>query len=222
MTAKSVFEILGPVMVGPSSSHTAGAVRIGRIARNILNEEPAQAAITLYGSFAMTYKGHGTDRALVGGLLDMDTDDVRIKDALDIATARGLVFTFDFAHANDLHPNTAGLLLTGSAGRKVFVEGSSVGGGNVIITKVNDFTVNVTGRYPAMLVKHRDKPGVIGQVTTVLGQNNINIGQMTMSRDTSGPEKLMVVETDHAIPENVLETIRQLPHVSNVVKIGPV
>lgn len=222
MTPASVFDILGPVMVGPSSSHTAGAVRIGRIARSILDEEVMRAEITLYGSFAKTFRGHGTDRALVGGLLNMDTDDGRIKDAFEVAKSQGLAFDFRLEFSEGPHPNTVGLLLTGKGGRQVFVEGSSVGGGNIIINRIGEFAVNVTVKFPTLLVEHLDKPGVIGRVATILGKNGINVGLMTVARHSSGIAKLMVAETDQEIPARLVSEIAGLPDIIKVMKFGPV
>lgn len=222
MAGKGLFDIIGPVMIGPSSSHTAGALRIGRVARQVLDEKPVRACITLYGSFARTYKGHGTDRALVAGLLGMDTDDERIRDALGTAVTEGLGAEFGFSGSGNVHPNTADIEVTGVSGKSVFIRGSSVGGGNIVIYAVNRFTVNIQGTYPALLVEHDDKPGVTGRVTTVLGWSGINIAHMHMAREQRGAQKLMVIETDENVPDKILAQIADLQHIIEVVKIDSV
>ncbi|WP_418790785.1 L-serine ammonia-lyase, iron-sulfur-dependent subunit beta [Phosphitispora sp. TUW77] len=219
MTGKSVFEIIGPAMVGPSSSHTAGALRIGRAARMVLGENPARAEIVLYGSFAKTYRGHGTDRALAAGLLGMNTDDERIRDALAVAFREGLVIMFKTELLSAVHPNTAAIALTGVSGRSIFVEGSSVGGGNIVISRINQFFVNIRGVYPTLMAEHRDRPGVIGKVTTVLGQRGINITSMNVAREQKGVDKLMVIETDEAVTEDIQEQVAAVPDVIGIIKI---
>lgn len=222
MANRSVFEIIGPIMIGPSSSHTAGAVRIGKIARQILTEKPQCAEITLYGSFAKTYKGHGTDRALVGGLLGMDTDDKNIKEALNIACDQGLHINFKFKDSSDIHPNTAEIVLQGISGKSVTVVGSSIGGGNVQVSKINHFEIDAGFKYPTLLVEHEDKPGVIGKVTTILGHDGINIAEMKMARNHKGGANFMIIETDQPITLNVPAQIKNLPSIINAVKIDSV
>ncbi len=219
MSAKSVFEIIGPVMVGPSSSHTAGAVRIGNIARAVLGEEPRKAVITLYGSFAKTHKGHGTDRALVAGLLGISGDDPRIREALVLAAERGLEINFRFAEGEDIHPNTADIEAAGVSGRRVFVRGSSIGGGSVLITRINQYEVAFYPKKFVLLVEHLDKPGVIGRVATVLGNNRINISELRLAWGSRVGEKLMIIETDEDISPRVQKEIAGLPDITSVVKI---
>lgn len=206
-------------MVGPSSSHTAGAVRIGRVARSVLNERPAQAEILLYGSFAKTYKGHGTDRALVGGLLGLSPDDSRIRDALQIASLERLAVRLKTTEDGDRHPNTAAIFLTGISGRTIFIEGSSVGGGNILISKINRFTVNVYCRYPTLLVEHADKPGVIGRITTILGENRINIAEMRMAREQRGANNFAVIETDQPLSPHFLKELNRQPDIVSAIVI---
>ncbi len=219
MSARSVFEIIGPVMIGPSSSHTAGAVRIGNIARAVLGEDFRRAEITLYGSFAKTYRGHGTDRALVAGLLGMSDDDCRIRDALNIAATLGLEIRFRLAKGEEFHPNTADIELTGVSGKRIFLRGSSVGGGNVLITRINQYEVSVWAKNPTLMVEHVDRPGVIGRVAGVLGNNGINITEMRLTGSNREGEKLMVIEMDRAVPDKVVETITGLPDVTAVIGI---
>lgn len=213
-------------MIGPSSSHTAGAARIGRIARSVLGEEPVEANVILFGSFAETYRGHGTDKAVVGGLLGMDTDDIRIKDALTIAQDEGLKVHFKKASPesgeSEFHPNTAGLVLTGKSGKKIYIEGSSVGGGNIIVTRINEFEVSITGKYNALLVEHADKPGMIGRVTSLLGVNAINIASTKMVRQYKGANNLMVIETDQVVPDIILNKISSMSDIFSVIKTEPV
>lgn len=218
---KSVFDIIGPVMIGPSSSHTAGAVRLGRVARSLLGEELVQAEITLYGSFAQTYRGHGTDRALVGGLLGLDTDDSNIKIALNTALAKGLevCFKIETAEKKEKHANTASIVLNGISGKTVNVEGCSVGGGNILINKINNFDVYISCTYPTLLVEHADKPGVIGKVTAYLGENGINIASVKMSRKYKGANNLMVIETDQPISDNILKIVNTYADIGSAIKI---
>ncbi|MBU7006452.1 L-serine ammonia-lyase, iron-sulfur-dependent subunit beta [Phosphitispora fastidiosa] len=220
MTGKSVFEIIGPAMIGPSSSHTAGALRIGRAARLVLGEKPATAEIVLYGSFAKTYRGHGTDRALAAGLLGMNTDDDRIKDALAAASREGLDIVFKIELSGAVHPNTAAIILTGVSGRNVTVEGSSVGGGNIVISRVNQFIVNIRGVYPTLLVEHRDRPGVIGRVTTILGQSGINIASMNVVRKQKGADNLMVIEIDEPVTEEIQKQVAAAPEVIKIIAMN--
>ncbi|GIQ66738.1 L-serine dehydratase, iron-sulfur-dependent subunit beta [Paenibacillus cisolokensis] len=213
MRFKDVFSIIGPSMVGPSSSHTAGAVRIGRAARRIFGALPEQADITFYGSFAETYRGHGTDLAVAGGLLDYRTDDERIRDALAIAASSGMVLTFKSGHNPAVHPNTAKLSLRGG-GREDVIVASSIGGGNIELTEVNGFDVKFTMNYPTLLVFHKDRPGMLSDITGILG--GINIGYMDVDRKGRSGDALTVVETDEPVPAELVDRIRRLSDVSRV------
>ncbi len=219
MSVRSVFEIIGPVMVGPSSSHTAGAVRIGNVARAVLGEEIRRAKITLYGSFAKTYKGHGTDRALVAGLLGLPGDDPGIKDSLSRAAALGLEVRIGLAKGEELHPNTADIELTGVSGKRIFLRGSSVGGGNILITRINQYDLSLTAHEPTLIVEHIDRPGVVGRVAGILGDNGINIAEMRVTRGNLTEDKIMVLETDSQVPDEILEAIARLPNVTDVIRI---
>jgi len=196
---RSVFDVIGPVMIGPSSSHTAGAVRLGRLARAVFGEQPARAHITLHGSFASTGRGHGTDLALVAGLLGFAPDDVRIRIADEEARRAGLDVSFSEADLGEVHPNTARLELSSADGRTVTVQGSSVGGADVMLTAIDDFDVNITGELPVLVVEHRDQPGVIASVSAVLARYGVNIASMEVSRERRGARALMVIETDHEV-----------------------
>ncbi|MEE0433842.1 MAG: L-serine ammonia-lyase, iron-sulfur-dependent subunit beta [Peptococcaceae bacterium] len=192
----NVFDILGPVMIGPSSSHTAGAARIGLMARTLLAKEPVAAEILLHGSFAKTYKGHGTDRALVAGILGMAPDDERLRDALTIAEEQGLHVTFTPTEFADSHPNTAEIHLTAADGSQASLRGASVGGGRIEVVRVNDMPVSLTGEYFTLIVIHRDTPGAIADVTQVLTHYKGNICHFDLSRKARGGEAIMTISMD--------------------------
>ena len=217
----NVFDLLGPIMVGPSSSHTAGAVRLGGMARKILGEEPVQGKILLHGSFATTGKGHGTNLALVAGILGMATDDERIPEALKIAEERGLNVCFEIADLGEVHPNTVKFDLLGEHGSRVQVIGSSIGGGTIVIRQINDFQVEIRGDYPTLVILHQDLPGVVAQVTLLLSTVQINIARMLVSREKKGAEALMVLETDQTIDNAVLDLLRKLPRIYQALAIEP-
>lgn len=217
-----VFDIVGPIMIGPSSSHTAGAARLGKMARTILGEEPVEARIELHGSFAHTYKGHGTDKALVAGLLGFSTDDERLRQALDIADKRGLHVSFVAVDLGDVHPNTVAMNLMGQSGRSIRVAGSSVGGGNIRITEIDGYAVELTGEYPAMIVVHQDMPGIISLVTHALAQKFVNIAYMRVSRQERGAMALMIIETDETIPPKALQLVNGIDGIHVALLIPPI
>lgn len=208
-----VFDIIGPVMIGPSSSHMAGAARIGRYALNILGTEPVRADIYFSGSFAKTYKGHGTDKAIVAGILGMDTDDPGIKYSFDTAEHRGLEFYFHTCEIENSHPNTAFVVLTSEKGRKVEVQGASIGGGNIIITKINGTPVEITGKFTTMIVLHKNIPGMISDVTSVLAKYGINIGRFDLRRNPRGGRGVMIIELDSDLPEHINDEIKAMDNV---------
>ncbi|CAG7595892.1 L-serine dehydratase, beta chain [Paenibacillus solanacearum] len=215
MRFKDVFSIIGPAMVGPSSSHTAGAVRLGRIARSLLAAEPQWAEIGLYGSFADTYRGHGTDLALIGGLLGYDPDDARLVRSAEEAELAGLKVTIKPFHSPAAHPNTAEIRL-GAADAVMTVRGASIGGGNVEIERVNEFDVRFTGSYPTLLVFHVDRKGMIAEITALLSGSGINIGSMDVDRDGRNGNALTVIEADAALPGDLLSGIAALPDVQSL------
>ncbi|KGR80395.1 L-serine ammonia-lyase, iron-sulfur-dependent subunit beta [Ureibacillus manganicus] len=219
MKFTSVFDIIGPVMIGPSSSHTAGAARIGRVARDLFGRQPKWAKIYLYGSFAETYRGHGTDVAIVGGLLDFDTYDERIKTSFQLAKEANLEFEFITETANKEHPNTARILLGDEAG-EMSVEGISIGGGKIEVSEVNGFKLKLTGGMPAILVVHDDRAGCIANVANALAMHHVNIGHMEVSRIERGQTALMVIEVDQNIDEKILHQISLIPHITKVSKIN--
>ena len=221
MAKSNVFDLLGPIMVGPSSSHTAGAVRLGAMATRILGEEPIQGTLLLHGSFAKTGKGHGTDLALVAGLLGMAPDDERIPRSAMIAQECGLNLSFQTADLGDVHPNTVKFDLLGKKGGHVVVVGSSIGGGSIVIREINDFHVEIRGDYPTLVILHQDLPGVVAQVTLLLATAQINIARMLVSREKRGAQALMVLETDQMIDDTVLDLMKKLPRIYQVLAIGP-
>lgn len=212
----NIFDILGPVMVGPSSSHTAGAVRIGSISRKLLADKPAKAEIYLHGSFALTGVGHGTDKAIVAGLLGMDTDDMRIPDSFQVAKEAGLEFSINTINLKEAHPNTAILKLTGEKGRTLEIVAASVGGGRISIEKIDGIETHFSGDYPTLVVHNIDQPGHVAEVTSALSHHAINIATLNLYRDKRGGYAVMIVETDQPIPENV---VKWLEHLEGVIKV---
>ena len=208
VSMKGLFDIVGPVMIGPSSSHTAGAARLGLMALKILGEPVVKAEILLHGSFAKTYRGHGTDKALLAGILGFEPEDDRIRNAIDIAKERKLEFSFDTVDLMDAHPNTAILKLTGESGKCTTIEGSSIGGGNIVINRIDAFEVHLTGQYPALVVVQKDKPGLINKITGVLALYEINVAYMRVFRQKRGQEAMMILETDEDLTDDVLKACR--------------
>ncbi|RXK18951.1 L-serine ammonia-lyase, iron-sulfur-dependent subunit beta [Macrococcus sp. DPC7161] len=215
MKYRSVFDIIGPIMVGPSSSHTAGAVRIGLVARDLFGSTPKQADIYLYGSFMETYKGHGTDVALVGGLMGFDTDDPRIPDALTIAKDSGMTINFIEMDEERSHPNTAIIHMVDGE-KELTIEGISIGGGKIEIVALNGFSIAISGNYPALLVFHQDTFGTIAKVTQIIGEHEINVGQMQVARKERGELALMTCELDDSINEEVIQQIQACDGVVTV------
>ncbi|TMW73177.1 L-serine ammonia-lyase, iron-sulfur-dependent subunit beta [Alteribacter natronophilus] len=218
MKFRSVFDIIGPVMVGPSSSHTAGAARIGLVARHLFQTEPERADIHLYGSFAKTYQGHGTDVALVGGILGFDTHDTRIPEAIKLAEERGIKVTFIEEEDEHDHPNTVKIRL-GKGKEQMELMGISIGGGKVEVKELNGFKLRLSGNHPAILVVHNDRYGAIASVSALLAENEINIGHMEVSRKDKGKEALMVIEVDQNVDEELLAEIGTLASIEKVTKI---
>lgn len=218
MKYRSAFDIIGPVMIGPSSSHTAGAARIGRVARTLFGKQPNKAIISLYGSFAKTYRGHGTDVAVVGGILDFDTDDERIPTSLTIAQEAGMEVSFTIEDTVMDHPNTVKIRLF-DEDKELELVGISIGGGTIEITELNTFKLKLSGEHPAILVVHNDVFGIISSVSTVLANHEINIGHMEVSRKEKGQMALMVIEVDQKIKNEVMKEIERLENVSQVIRM---
>lgn len=218
----SVFDIIGPIMVGPSSSHTAGAVRLGQMGRVILGARPTEALIELHGSFAETGQGHGTDRAIVAGLLGMATDDERIRHSFTVAEALGLQFRFEKVDLGEAaHPNTVRLTLRAGE-TSVQVTGASIGGGLVEITNIEGYEVHFGGQYDTLLVIAEDRPGTINAITGWLLKHEINVAFFRVGRKQRGGAALMIIETDHAIPDPLIEAIEDFDWVRWVRKVDKV
>ncbi|MCL1906144.1 MAG: L-serine ammonia-lyase, iron-sulfur-dependent subunit beta [Clostridiales bacterium] len=213
----NIFDIIGPIMIGPSSSHTAGAVRIGRISWKILGEQAAEADIGLHGSFAMTYRGHGTDKALIAGILGMKPDDENIPKSFEIAKSRGLNFRFAETRIPNAHPNTAILHLTGVNGTQCTVEGVSVGGGSILITKLNGMDSAFNGEQDTLIIAHNDVPGVIAAVASKLAASGVNIGNLRLNRPRKGQLAITTVELDVEIKRSLVKELRALPDIISIV-----
>lgn len=211
-----IFDILGPVMVGPSSSHTAGAARIGAMARTLLGEEVADAKLHLYGSFAETGKGHGTDRALVAGLLGMKPDDLRIPNAFEEAKKAGLRYTIDEIDLRDAHPNTAVLEVQGVSGKQLTMQAASLGGGRIEVNRIDGIEVSFTGMYSTLIVRNQDEFGSVAGVTNILSQLRINVANMSLSRQKRGGDALMVIEIDQHMRPNQVQFLAELPGILSV------
>ncbi len=216
----NIFEIIGPVMVGPSSSHTAGAARIGYVARCLLGEEIAQAEIRLYGSFLATGRGHGTDRALVGGLMGMKPDDYRLPKSIELAKEKGIQLRFGEALLKEAHPNTAQLLLTGASGKTLEVIGESLGGGRINIAQIDGIETNFSGENPTLIVHNLDQPGHVSEVTSMLAHKSVNIATMQLYRAGKGDRAVMVIECDQEIPQEGLDWLSRSEGILKVTYLG--
>lgn len=217
------FDILGPIMIGPSSSHTAGAARLGKIAAIIAGEEEiSKVKFYLYGSFAKTYRGHGTDKALVAGILGMDPWDERLKNSFEIAREKDLNFQIIETDLGAEHPNTVKFVILKKDGTKVEVLGSSVGGGNIRISEIDGQRVDFAGDYPTLIIKHKDVPGMISRVSTVISEAGINIAFLKVYRKSKGVTAAMIFETDGIIPEAVVDKIKVVGNIDSIRCINPV
>jgi len=211
----NLFDIVGPVMVGPSSSHTAGAVKIGRISRKLIAEDVVRAEIYFHGSFLATGRGHGTDKALIAGLLGYDTDDERIPRSFEIAREKGLVFTIEGLDLGEVHPNTVKMTITGVSGRKMEILASSIGGGQIRICEINGLAVNFSGDAPTLIVHSQDQQGLLQKVVTELSNHSVNIAGMQVYRAKRGGHVVTVIECDEEVSEDV---IKKLENFAGVVK----
>lgn len=217
----NVFDIIGPVMIGPSSSHTAGAARLGCVARTILGEPPVRAEIRLSGSFAQTFRGHGTDRALIAGILGFPPDDIRVRDSLEHAGRMGLTYTLLCEELPGAHPNTTRITLWGER-NMVTIRGASVGGGSILVDEINGMAVQVTAQSNTLVVLHQDKPGTIAAVTNFVACSGVNIGNFRLSRPQKGGQAVMTIEVDGDIPDALVENLNDLPNIIHVVLIRAV
>lgn len=203
----SIFDILGPVMVGPSSSHTAGAARIGLIARQLFGRQPKKATVYLHGSFAATGKGHGTDRALIAGLLGMKPDDMRIPNSFEIAREEGMEFTIENKDIKEAHPNTAQIIMEAEGVNTMKIQAYSIGGGRIRVCKLDGIDVNFSGESNTLIIRNMDEPGRIKEVASALSNAEINIATMQVFRDKRGGFAVMVVETDQVVPKEAIDDL---------------
>ena len=212
MSNISIFDVMGPNMIGPSSSHTAGALRIALLASNLAKGNVAHVTFILYGSFARTYHGHGTDRALVGGILGYTTDDERIRDSFEYAKKAGITneFVEDFTN-KDVHPNTVDIELTCENGQVITMRGVSIGGGNAVIQRLNGIEIDMNGASPTVIVKHWDRKGVLAYITKVISDADLNIGALKLYREGKGKLAYAIVELDGKVPEDILQKLEEYP-----------
>lgn len=216
----NIFDIIGPVMVGPSSSHTAGAVRIGNISRKLLAEDVVDAQIYFHGSFLATGKGHGTDKAIVAGLLGMHVDDINVPDSFKIAENAGMKFNISGIDLGDVHPNSVKLVITGKSGRRLEIIAASVGGGRIQICQIDGLPTNFCGDYPTLVVHNMDTPGHVGQVTYKLAKEQVNIATMQLYRSQKGADAVMILECDKEISEDIIEWISHLEGIMKVTYLS--
>ena len=218
-TEMNLFDIVGPVMIGPSSSHTAGAARIGRVARRLLGEDVAEARVGFCGSFARTWRGHGTDRAVVGGLMDVAADDARLRDSLDEAKRRGLSVTFEEIQLKGAHPNTVRLRLRGVSGKRIEVTGASVGGGSIEIREIDGLSLRVTAQKHTLIIAHRDTPGIIARVSSLLAGAPVNIATMQVARSAAGGKAMTTMELDELPPDEIVAALKVMKCVESVTML---
>lgn len=214
-----IFDVIGPNMVGPSSSHTAGAASISYIAKKMFEKDIHNVKFTLYGSFEKTYRGHGTDKALLGGILGFESDDLRIKNSFEIAKERGLEFSFEESSAETEHPNTVDIFMSNKNGEKMTVRGVSIGGGKVKIVAINEMQVEFYGEYPTLIIDHKDAKGVIAYTTKCLTETNTNIAFMRVYRDSKGENAHSIIESDEKISHEVIEKLKENSNISNVMLV---
>ena len=216
----SLLDVVGPVMIGPSSSHTAGAAKLAKTARLIFDKPFKKVRFGLGGSFASTYRGHFTDFALVAGALGMSEDDENLAHSFEIAQQQGVEFVFYPTEIPSNYENTARITFVDEAGEEFFVEGASLGGGRILVTNINGLACELTATTPTVIVSQQDVKGVVSDVSTILAFNNINIGVMKVSRTSRGDKAFCVIECDDIIPENVIDELRQVNNVLSVVVVN--
>jgi L-serine dehydratase, iron-sulfur-dependent, beta subunit len=216
----NVFDIIGPIMVGPSSSHTAGAVKIGYLSNKLMGEKIRSARIYLHGSFLTTGKGHGTDKAIIAGLLGMKPDDMRIPESFALAEKAGMAFAFEGIELRDAHPNSVKLNLTGASGRELEIMASSVGGGNIKIFQIDGLDANFGGDLPTLIVHNQDRPGLVTEVTAMLSKKSINIATMQLYRSRRGGDAVMVLECDQEISKASINWLESLDGIRKVTYLS--
>ncbi len=216
----SVFDVIGPNMIGPSSSHTAGALRIALLAGKIAQGKIVKVRFILFGSFAKTYKGHGTDRALVAGILGYNTEDYRIRDSFQHAKEAGIDFSFETNETNtDVHPNTVEVVITTEDGTVTRVMGVSIGGGNAQLAQINGVDISLSGNYHTLFIKQIDTPGVVAHITKCLAECTINIAFMRLYRENKGENAYTIIEADEGIPQEVIAKVRENPNIISAMII---
>lgn len=213
----NIFDILGPVMVGPSSSHTAGAVKIGYISQKLLGEPVTKANIGLYGSFLLTGKGHGTTKAIVAGLLGMKPDDEDIPHSFEKAEQKGLKFNITEANLKDAHPNSVLLEISGESGKSLDIVGESLGGSIINIARIDGLNANISGDYPTLICSNTDVPGMVAKVSTILAVSNINIANLQLYRSSRGHSSVFIAECDQEISK---ETLREIENLNGIAKVS--
>lgn len=210
MRQSSIIDIISPIMAGPSSSHTAGAVRLGLLARNVYNTKPDKVTFKLYNSYAHTGKGHGTDKGLLAGILGFSVDDERIKDVFDTPQAKQINYEFQYLEDFNRHPNAVDFLFEG--GLNITVSGDSTGAGEILLTKINGFSVNLDGKYNTLLLVYRDEPGVISKVTGIIQPDKVNIASLHCDRSAKGKDASMCICLDGEVSKNCLDALSSLKH----------
>ncbi len=211
MRQSSIIDIISPIMAGPSSSHTAGAIRLGLLARNIYNAKPDKVTFKLYNSYALTGKGHGTDKGLLAGVLGLSVDDERIKNIFDMPIAKEIEYEFEFLEDFNRHPNAVDFIFEG--GLNFTISGDSIGAGEIVITNINNFSVNLDGKYNTILLVYNDKPGVISQVTGLIQADNVNIASLHCDRSGKGKDASMCICIDGDLSKNCLNNLSDLKNM---------
>lgn len=220
MGSYGVFDIMGPVMIGPSSSHTAGPCKIAGVARQVVGEKIQSAHFLLHGSLGEIYKGHGTDKALVAGILGFQTNDERLTQSLELAQKEGISVSFEKVDLHNAHPNTVKIEIKTVSGKFHTVTGSSLGGGKIVITEIDGLPLTFDGEHTTLLTKHKDQPGVVAHVTALLSAKNVNIASMELFRKERGDEATMILNTDSFISKDLLDQIRKAPGVTTAEVIS--
>lgn len=203
-----LFDIIGPVMIGPSSSHTAGAARIGRVTRMLLGEDVLHARIQFHGSFAKTWAGHGTDRAVIGGLLGLAVDDVQLRRSRELAQEKGMTYEIIPVELRDAHPNTVIIEATGTQGAHITVQAASVGGGSIRVQYLNGLEVGFSGERTTLIIQHLDAPGAIAKVSRMLADRKMNIATMRVFREEAGGRAIMALELDSMPEQSLIDDLR--------------
>ena len=211
MKQSSLFDIISPIMVGPSSSHTAGAVRLGLLAVNIYGAAPKKVKFKLYNSYALTGRGHGTDKGLLAGVLGFSVDDVRIRDVFNSAESKEIEYTFEYLEDFNRHPNAVDFIFEGT--QRMIISGESIGAGNVRITSINNFEVSLSGEYNALVLNYKDRPGVISKVTGIIQNEGVNIATLISDRSAKGEDASMCISLDSALNYSVIAKIKKFDDV---------